>query len=471
MLPYLYSTAHQVTANDRTFMRSLPIAFTDDKQGYNVNDEYMFGESFLVAPVVQDMATSRSVYLPSGHSWYDFWTGSNFNGGTNVTAKVNTDRIPLYIPAGTILPWGPDVQYSSEKKWDNLEIRVYPGADGKFVLYEDQNDGYDYEKGAYTEIPFTWNEQTQTLTIGARTGSFSGMMKKRTFKICRVSSSNGYGDEHVTRFDKTVQYDGSEVSVVLQGTTNVQAYSDCTDKITNPSFEADGKTLTQHAPMGWTVNCNTTWWGVNSATNISSTEDPVATDGSYIFGVWDAANNKTASISQELNNLSVGTYRLTVDMHASGKSGTVRVGNQRIFAGEQAGYFKDQVMTAGDQDNFPMQTIGVDFTVTNSSEPLKIGVTTDSAPSATWFKIDNFRLYKVDGTNTSVATLHQSEQTLPIFINGIRYNLKSNGNNGISIYTLSGNCLCRLPKVKNTTPHINLPKGIYIANTDKIAIQ
>lgn len=392
MLPYLYSTAWQVASADATFMTALPIAFNSDKNCYDIKDQYMFGDAFLVAPIIQDHTNHREVYLPADHKWVDFWTGETHGGGQTVTKKGNADIIPLYVKAGSIMPWGPDVQYSTEKAWDNLEVRVYPGANGSFVLYEDENDGYAYENGKYTEIPFTWDDQAQTLTIGKRTGEFDGMLAKRTFKICKVTKYHGTGDLHATEYSAEVKYSGEEVTVVLNDETGKPAQlTDCTaEYIQNHSFEDDGRTLTQSAPRGWTVKSSTAWWGVNYG---GGNGDPAATDGNFIFGVWDGSNTLSPSISQTISNLPKGNYTLTVDMHASGNIGQSRVGNQRLFANEDEAFFRDQMTTSGTGDNYPMQTLTLRFVQEEDGEPVTIGVATDGAPAQTWFKIDNFRLY------------------------------------------------------------------------------
>lgn len=338
LLPYLYAQAHQVVSNAESFMYALPISFPKDVQAREVKDQYMLGNTFLVAPIVQDGVTGRNVYLPAGTNWIDFWTGKSIKGGQNIYKTAPMNIMPLYVKAGSILPWGPEVQYSTEKPWDELEIRVYPGADGKFVLYEDENDNYNYEKGEYTEIPFTWDNGQKTLTIGDRKGQYKGMLNKRKFRIVVVGEGKAMGDEEATKYDKVVEYKGSEVSVSLpMEAVTSEKYVEVTDKIENPSFEADGKALTKQAPKGWDVEASTTWWGVNLSNNVSATGDPLATDGSYIFGVWDDATNVQASISQTLNTLEAGEYRLTVDMQASNKGNMIRLGNQRVFAGDEVG--------------------------------------------------------------------------------------------------------------------------------------
>ena len=271
-------------------------------------------------------------------------------------------------------------------------INEQAGANGSFVLYEDENDGYAYENGKYTEIPFTWDDQAQTLTIGKRAGEFDGMLAERTFKICKVTKYHGTGDLHATEYSATVRYSGEEVTVVLNDETGKPAQlTDCTaEYIQNHSFEDDGRTLTQSAPRGWTVKSSTAWWGVNQG---GGNGDPVATDGNFIFGVWDGSNTLSPSISQTISNLPKGNYTLTVDMHASGNIGQSRVGNQRLFANEDEAFFRDQMTTSGTGDNYPMQTLTLRFVQEEDGEPVTIGVATDGAPAQTWFKIDNFRLY------------------------------------------------------------------------------
>ena len=198
LLPYIYSTAHEVTAEDGTFQRALVMDFPADKAVWNCADEFLFGRELLVAPVVHaqytpekvafddtpvDFAAARStqVYLPKGCDWYDFATGVRVKGGQTLTRETHLDTVPLYVRAGSIIPLGPDVQYTGEKPWDDLEIRVYPGADGRFVLYEDEGDSYRYEQGACSTIAFTL--RGRTLTVGAREGAFPGMLQTRRFRV------------------------------------------------------------------------------------------------------------------------------------------------------------------------------------------------------------------------------------------------------------------------------------------------
>ncbi len=234
LLPYIYSTSWDVTANQASMMRALVMDFAGDKNALDINNEYMFGKSFLVCPVTKPMYSrivvhgsdttkvgdfskikNDEVYLPKGTDWFDFWTGEKYSGGQTLNKETPIDIMPLYVKAGSIIPIGPKVQYAAQKKWDDLEIRIYPGADGKFTLYEDENDNYDYQKGIYSTITFTWNDAGKVLTIGKRKGSFPGMLKERKFRIVVVSKNNGTGMNAVEKYDKVVTYNGKKVAVQL----------------------------------------------------------------------------------------------------------------------------------------------------------------------------------------------------------------------------------------------------------------
>ena len=226
LLPYIYSTSWDVTANQSSMMRALVMDFASDKQALDINDEYLFGKSILVCPVTESMYSSdmqadfsavktRQLYLPEGTDWFDFWTGETMKGGQTVRKESPIDIMPLYVKAGSIIPLGPKVQYAQEKKWDNLQIRVYEGADGECTLYEDENDNYNYEKGIYSTMTFKWDDANQTLTIGDRKGEFPGMLNERQFSIVKVSKGKGAGDAVVEEFDKVVTYTGSKMVVKL----------------------------------------------------------------------------------------------------------------------------------------------------------------------------------------------------------------------------------------------------------------
>jgi len=207
LMPYIYSLAWKVTSEGYTPMRPLVMDFQDDVRARNTGDEFLYGPSILVNPVTEAGATSRRVYLPEAE-WYDFWTGAKTKGGKAVDAPAPLDRMPLYVRAGSILPLGPEMEWSTEKPADPIELRVYPGADGDFTLYEDENDSYRYEKGVYATIPIHWNDRAGALTIGKRQGSFPGMLKNRTFHIVFVSDGHGAGPAVAPQPGKILKYSG-----------------------------------------------------------------------------------------------------------------------------------------------------------------------------------------------------------------------------------------------------------------------
>ena len=234
-IPYLYSTAWQVTSANESYLRPLFSDFAADRRVWNVADEFMFGHSILAAPVVEAQYTQERIiredamtgwdkkevkpesenttvnwsetktaskYLPKGALWYDFWTNKTYKGGQTVTLQTSLDRVPMFVRAGSILPLGPEMQYVGEKAWDHLEIRIYPGADGSFTLYEDEGDNYNYEKGVYATIPFTWNDKTSSLTVGSRQGSYPGMLASRQFTFILPDGTS-----------KNVSYNGESLTI------------------------------------------------------------------------------------------------------------------------------------------------------------------------------------------------------------------------------------------------------------------
>jgi alpha-D-xyloside xylohydrolase len=213
LIPYIYSTSWKVTSESYTMMRPLVMDFGGDAGVLNIGDQYMFGPGMMVCPVTRQGATTRNVYLPGNGDWHDFWTGKASKGGATVEAAAPVETMPLFVRAGAIVPMGPEIQYTGEKPEGPIEIRVYRGADGAFTLYEDQRDGYAYEKGAYATIPFTWNEKSKTLTIGARKGDFAGMVMERVLNVVFVGDGHGAGIPPTDAVDQTVTYKGEEVRV------------------------------------------------------------------------------------------------------------------------------------------------------------------------------------------------------------------------------------------------------------------
>ena len=208
LMPYIYSLAGMTWFEDYTIMRPLVMDFMEDREVMNIGDTYMFGPSFLVAPVYEYGARTREVYFPECEGWYDYYTGKFLDGGMKKLVAAPYERIPLYVRAGSIVPAGPDMQWSDEKPAEVIDLYVYKGADEEFTLYEDENVNYNYEKGAYAMIDFGYDDSEGILTIGERRGEFPGMLQERVFNVIPVSK-NGKGKA------VAVRYDGSELSIRL----------------------------------------------------------------------------------------------------------------------------------------------------------------------------------------------------------------------------------------------------------------
>ncbi len=239
LLPYIYSTSWDVTNNHGTFMRALPMDFAADKSTWNRSDAFMFGRQLFAAPIIKALYTPEivkktktdedgwaktggdaavqgiggvdfnakrevTVDLPAGTDWWGYFDGKRYKGGETATIEATLATIPVFARDGAIVPVGPDVQFASEKPWDDLTIKVFPGANGDFTLYEDEGDNYNYENGAYTEIPMKWNDKSRTLTIGQRKGSYPGMIENRTFNVVLPDGTS-----------RLVSYAGRKVSVKL----------------------------------------------------------------------------------------------------------------------------------------------------------------------------------------------------------------------------------------------------------------
>ena len=236
LLPYLYSIAWQVTSNNDSYMRPLFSDFAQDKKVWNITDEFMFGRNILATPIVDPQYTEEKIirtdamtgwdrqdvggkkdegqyvdwtetksvskYLPKGCRWYDFWTNTIYQGGQTITLKTTLDQVPMFVRAGSILPLGPEMQYVGEKSWAHLEVRVYPGADGRFTLYEDEGDNYNYERGIYSTIELQWDDHSRTLSISKRIGSYPGMLQTREFKIVLPDGKQ-----------QTILYDGQQKTI------------------------------------------------------------------------------------------------------------------------------------------------------------------------------------------------------------------------------------------------------------------
>ena len=208
LMPYIYSLAGMTWFEDYTIMRPLVMDFMEDVKVTDIGDTYMFGPSFLVAPVYEYGARTRDVYFPECAGWYDFYDNEFLTGGISRKVDAPYGRMPLYVRAGSIVPCGPEIQWIDQKSADVIDLYVYQGTDASFTFYEDENVNYNYEKGLYSMIDFSYDEASRTLKIAERKGEFPGMLKDRLFNVIPVSE-NGKGKVHV------VKYDGTEMKIVL----------------------------------------------------------------------------------------------------------------------------------------------------------------------------------------------------------------------------------------------------------------
>lgn len=216
LMPYIYTLAGDTYWKDSSIMRGLPMDFPGDANVRNINDEYLFGPAFLVAPVTEYRATSRQVYLPAGTAWYDFHSGQRHDGGTTITADAPPERMPLFVRAGSIVPTGPAIQYTGQLPDAPITLLIYSGDNGQFSLYEDEGTNYGYEKGHYSRIPFSYDEASGKLTLGKREGDGSGVPAKRKFVIRRIDGSKPNTDGNDASADITVDYDGVEQTIALK---------------------------------------------------------------------------------------------------------------------------------------------------------------------------------------------------------------------------------------------------------------
>ena len=217
LMPYLYSMAGMVHFKDYTMMRGLVMDFNGDDNVYDIKDQWMFGSALMACPVGEYQKYSRNVYLPKQKGWYDFYTGKHYAGGQTIVADAPYEKIPVFVPEGSILPVGPEMEWSDQKKPELIDLYVYAGKDGSYTLYEDEGTNYNYEKGKYATIDFLYDDAQKTLTIGARKGSFDGMLQKRRFNVVLVSGDNQQGISLAKApRGKKVKYAGKVVTVKLK---------------------------------------------------------------------------------------------------------------------------------------------------------------------------------------------------------------------------------------------------------------
>ena len=212
LMPYIYSLAGQIAHQDYTMLRALPFDFRSDPATYDISDQFMFGPALLVNPVTTPMyygpnATpligvekTRPVYLPAGNDWYDFWTGERHAGGQTLSAQADLETMPLYVRAGSIIPLGPDIFYTDEQPQAMVKLRIYPGQDGAFTLYQDEGDNYNYEKGFFATIQLRWEDKNSRLIFEKRQGEYPGMSKTLEFCVLLVGET----------FEYQFMYDGTQ---------------------------------------------------------------------------------------------------------------------------------------------------------------------------------------------------------------------------------------------------------------------
>ena len=219
LMPYLYSMTGWVHLSDYTMMRALVMDFGSDAQTHNIKDQWMFGPSLMACPVSEYKARSRAVYFPKGRGWYDLYTGEQIVDSKYVNRKLMVDapyeRIPAFVPEGSIIPFGPAMQWSDEQPAELINLYVYAGRDAQFTLYEDEGTNYNYEKGRYATIDITYDDASRTLTIGKRSGQFDGMLKQRRFNVVYVTKDLPRPLNLENPEGTIVSYSGKAISVRL----------------------------------------------------------------------------------------------------------------------------------------------------------------------------------------------------------------------------------------------------------------
>jgi len=215
LMPYLYSMAGWVHLKDYTMMRGLIMDFNGDWQVTNIKDQWMFGPALMVCPVAHYKARNRSVYFPKQTGWYNLYSGEYVEGGQSLIVDAPYERIPVFVREGSIIPFGPEIQYSDEKPAELINLYVYAGKDGQFMLYEDEGVNYNYEKGKYATIDITYDDSSKTITFGKRNGQFNGMLKQRRFNVVLITREQPKALNMENPEGKLVQYNGKAVSIQL----------------------------------------------------------------------------------------------------------------------------------------------------------------------------------------------------------------------------------------------------------------
>lgn len=215
LMPYIYSITGAVYHHDYTIMRGLAMDFGKDKNVLNIADQYMFGPSLMVCPVTEYKERQREVYFPNDGAWYNLYTGEIIEGGQKLSVDAPYERMPLYVREGSILPAGPEIEYTNQKPDAPIDIYVYTGKDGSFELYEDESTNYNYEKGKFSTIRFEYSEKDNTLNVLPREGEFDGMTQNREFRVYKLSRGQAVPFLSGKGFVGTIQYNGEKTQIVL----------------------------------------------------------------------------------------------------------------------------------------------------------------------------------------------------------------------------------------------------------------
>jgi alpha-D-xyloside xylohydrolase len=214
LMPYIYSLAGMTFFNDYTIMRALVMDFAEDMNVTDIGDQYMFGTAFMVCPVYEYGARTRKVYFPNCEGWYDLYSGAFIDAKQWKTVDAPYDRMPIFVRAGSIVPFGPEIEYYNQKLPDEITLYVYDGQNGSFTLYEDEAVNYNYEKGKFSMIPFSFDNSTKTLTIGERKGSYDRMLQNRKFNVIFVQQNSPKSLDFETKGIE-VKYSGEKVTIKL----------------------------------------------------------------------------------------------------------------------------------------------------------------------------------------------------------------------------------------------------------------
>ena len=196
-------------------MRGLIMDFNGDRNVKNIKDQWMFGPALMACPVGYYKARNRSVYFPKQCGWYDLYTGEHIDGGQSLIVEAPYERIPVFVREGSIIPYGPEIQYADEKPAELITLYVYAGSNGTFQLYEDEGTNYNDEKGKYATIDITYTDASKTLLFGQRQGTFKGMLKERRFQIVYVTKERPRELSFEPLNVVTVAYKGKATSVKL----------------------------------------------------------------------------------------------------------------------------------------------------------------------------------------------------------------------------------------------------------------